>query len=184
MTRTPTTTVALLAAMMLGGCANTPQMRVLAGQIGSYADAHRAANLDAKRRFDALNADIARERAQTEDMAAAARRRTSEITRAVKLSDPKKVLLAEASAPDAIVAGLKTTTSTAPPLDAGNAAARLEAASKVAAQMAVKPKRLAQVQEVFGVYSEIQAALEKVRADAAAESEAVESKAANKEASP
>jgi chromosome segregation ATPase len=151
-----------LALPVLCGCANTPQMRSLAGQLGSYADAHRARNEDARARYDALNADIERERAQLDEDTAALRRRMAHLTRAARI-DRTTIATAEASSPEDIVASLKAATTSIPPVEAGNLSARLEAATQVTAQMAVKPKRLAQIREVAGIYREIHKQLESLQ---------------------
>ena len=169
--RTRTLLWALILPVYLGGCANTPAMRSLAGNIGSYADAHRARLLDAQARYNTLNADAARERSILEAQSAEARQRASRLVRAAKIASPPVTVLIEASSAEEIVNSLKASTATVAPLDAGDAAAKLEAASKVSAQMAVKPKKLAQVQEIIGIYSQIQGELASLQSAAAKQSQ-------------
>ena len=175
---------ALVLPLCLGGCANTPAMRSLAGNLGSYADAHRARLLDAQARYNDLNGDAARERSQLEAQSAEARQRANRMVRAAKIARPPRIVLIEASSPEDIVNSLKASTATVAPLDAGDAAAKLDAASKVSAQMAVKPKKLAEAKEIIGIYSQIQGELTSLQSAAAKQSQDTSSTAATNAATP
>lgn len=160
------------AATVLAGCADNPQVRGLAAQIGAYAGTSKAATDDFKSRYDRYNGQLAA-RIRSQDAG------TAEIGRITARQAQVWALAKNGQAPDAykqltgvtgdaIVAGLSAANAAPAPLDGGNFDAQMTTGLKAAASLAKKPSPYANVKALVATLGSIDDTLRTLQAKAAA----------------
>ncbi|MFI4973067.1 MAG: hypothetical protein ACHP84_00850 [Caulobacterales bacterium] len=157
--------------MTLAGCADNPQVRGLAGQIGEFAKTSKAATDDFKTRYDRYNGQlqdrVTMQDAGTAEVSRITARQTDgwALAKNNQAADANKQLTVVTG--DAIVVGVAASASTPAALDAGNFDAQMTAGMKAAASLAQKPSTLDNLMALAGTLQTIDDTLKTLQAKAA-----------------
>lgn len=166
----------ILAALVLAGCADNPQVRNLAAQLGPYAAAQQAASDDFKTRYDRYNGQLA-DRVVAQDAG------TDEVVHATALQKQGWAAAGHAGdvsafnalntvKADDIVGALTVSTAAPTPLDAGNLDAQMKVAIAGAADLAKKPSTWDELSSFGSFVGGVQKTLTTLKQNAAKAAEA------------